>query len=69
MQANGDEGHTKIIGGKGKKVAYKQQAGSRETTTIIITIGADGTALPPAILFAGKGFLVKWKQNNPANAS
>ena len=51
-----DEGHTKIIGGKGKKVAYKQQASSRETTSIIITIGADGTALPPAILFAGKGF-------------
>lgn len=69
LQANGDEGHTKIIGGKGKKIAYKQQAGSRETTTIIITIGADGTALPPTILFAGKGFLVKWKQNNPANAS
>ena len=28
LQANRDEGHTKIIGRKGKKVAYKQQPGS-----------------------------------------
>lgn len=69
LQAGGDEGHTKIIGGKGKKVAYMQRAGPRETTTVIVTVGADGSALPPAVLFSGKGYLAKWKQNNPANAS
>jgi len=37
--------------------------------TIILTIGANGTALPPAVIFAGKGYLVKWQQDNPAKAS
>ena len=69
FQANGDEGGTKIIGAKGKKVQYQQQAGSRETTTVLVTIGGHGGALPPAVIFAGKGYLVKWKQDNPANAS
>jgi hypothetical protein len=56
LQANGDEGHTKIIGGKGKKVAYKQQAGSRETTTIIITIGADGLLFHPQFCLLERAF-------------
>jgi len=68
FQANGDEGHIKVIGKKGKKVQYQQQAGDRNTITVLVTISADGTALPPAVLFAGKGYMVKWKQNNPANA-
>jgi hypothetical protein len=68
FQANGDEGYTKIIGATGKKVQYQQQAGTRENITVLVTIGANGDALPPAVLFAGKGYLVKWKQDNPANA-
>lgn len=70
FQANGGEGagNTKVIGRTGKKIQYQQQGGSRENITVLVTIGADGSALPPAILFAGKGYLVKWKQDNPANA-
>ena len=69
FQANGGEGYAKVIGGKGKKVQYQRQAGSRENMTVILTIGANGTALPPAVIFAGKGYLVKWQQDNPAKAS
>jgi hypothetical protein len=60
FQANGGEGWGKVIGATGKEVQYQQQAGSRENMTVILTIGANGTALPPAVIFAGKGYLVKW---------
>ncbi|CAA7270386.1 unnamed protein product [Cyclocybe aegerita] len=66
--ANGDEGEERVIGGAGKNVQYQQQAGTRETTTVIVNICADGTAIPPAVLFSGKGFAVRWKQDNPAEA-
>jgi len=69
FQANGDEGVAKIIGAKGKKVQYQQQSGTRENITVLATVGGDGSALPPAVLYAGKGYMVKWKQENPANAS
>jgi len=69
FQANGNEGGTKIIGAKGKKIQYQQQAGTRENITVLVTIGAHGAALPPAVLYAGKGYMVKWRQDNPANAS
>ncbi|CAA7264028.1 unnamed protein product [Cyclocybe aegerita] len=68
FQANGDEGEERVIGGVGKNVQYQQQAGTRETTTVIVNICADGTAIPPAVLFSGKGFAVRWKQDNPAEA-
>ncbi|KDR85856.1 hypothetical protein GALMADRAFT_234970, partial [Galerina marginata CBS 339.88] len=68
FQANGAEGWGKVIGAKGKKIQYQQQAGSRETMTVIVTICANGTALPPGVIFAGKGYLVKWRQDNPAKA-
>jgi hypothetical protein len=68
FQANGGEGWGKVIGAKGKKVQYQQQAGSRENMTVILTIGANGTTLPPAVIYAGKGYLVKWQQDNPTKA-
>lgn len=66
---NGDEGHERVIAAPGKKLQYQQQKGTRENITVLVTICADGTVLPPAVIFKGKGYLVKWQQNNPANAS
>lgn len=63
FQGNGEEGWARIIGGKGKKVQYQQQASTRENITVLVMIGANGSAL-----YAGKGYLVKWKQDNSANA-
>jgi len=35
----------------------------------MVTICADGSSLvPPAVIFKGSKYLVKWKQRNPANA-
>ncbi|KIL56474.1 hypothetical protein M378DRAFT_1034675 [Amanita muscaria Koide BX008] len=69
FQANGDEGFEQVIGAKGKKVQYQQQKGTRENITVLVTICADGTAVPPAVIFKGKAYLVKWHQDNPAKAS
>ncbi|KAG5649440.1 hypothetical protein H0H81_003870 [Sphagnurus paluster] len=69
FQPNGDEGFEKVIGAPGKKLQYKQQAGTCENTTVLVTVGAGGVALNPAIIFKGLAYLVRWKQDNPANAS
>lgn len=69
FQANGNEGFERVIRAKGKKVQHQQQKGTRENITVIVTICADGTALPPAVIFKGQGYLVKWHQENPAKAS
>jgi hypothetical protein len=69
FQANGGEGFERVIGAKGKKVQYQQQAGTRENITVLLTIGASGVVLPPVVLYSGKGYLVKWQQENPAKAS
>ena len=69
FQANGGEGFERVIGAKGKKVQY-QQAGMRENITVLLTIGANnGMVLPPVAIYSGKGYLVKWQQENPAKAS
>lgn len=59
----------KVMGAAGKKSQYQQREGSRENITVIVTIGADGTSLAPAVIFKGKAYQPKWKQDNPMNAS
>ncbi len=59
----------RVVGKVGKKIQYQQRDGNRETITVMVTICADGTAIPPAVIFKGKSYLVKWLQNNPLNAS
>ncbi|KAL0058805.1 hypothetical protein AAF712_014488 [Marasmius tenuissimus] len=58
-----------IIGSSSKKMQHKQGGGSRENTTVIVTICADGTALTPTVIFKGTHFKVNWDQENPTNAS
>lgn len=59
----------RVIGAAGKKTQHQQKDGNRENITVIVTICADGTSLPPAVIFKGQNFLVKWDQDNPLNAS
>jgi hypothetical protein len=58
-----------VIGGKGAGPHYQQRDGNLENITVIVTICADGTSTHPAVIFKGRAFQVKWKQDNPANAS
>ena len=58
----------RIIGPTGKKVQHQQRSGDRENITVIVTICADGTSLPPAVIFKGESFQTSWRQDNPLNA-
>jgi hypothetical protein len=59
----------RVIGPKKHGPHYQQRSGNRENITVIVTICADGTALPPAVIFKGSAYQVQWKQENPADAS
>ena len=59
----------RVIGGKGKKVQHQQRDGNLENITVIATICADSSSLPPAVLFKGQAFQMKWAQDNPTKAS
>jgi hypothetical protein len=54
---------------KKKGPQYQQQAGTRENTTVIVTICADGTSIPPTVIFKGAAYQVSWGDDNPLNAS
>ena len=47
----------------------QQESDSRETITAVVTICADGSSIPPLVIFKGKAFSVKWGDNNPLKAS
>lgn len=60
----------RVMGNRSRKgPQYQQVGGDRENITVIVTICADGTATPPAVIFKGQGYQVNWKQDNPADAS
>lgn len=59
----------RVIGAQKKGPHYQQKDGSRENTTVLVTICADGTSTPPAVIMKGSAYQVKWQQNNPTNAS
>jgi hypothetical protein len=69
FQPYGAPGGNQVYGKSGKKNQYQQRDGTRETITVLTTICADGSTLPPAVIFKGEGFLIKWSQDNPLNAS
>ena len=59
----------KVIGPAGRRIQHQQKTGNQENITVMVTICADGSSLiPPAVIFKGSKYLVKWKQRNPANA-
>ena len=58
-----------VIGHCGTKTQHRQGGADCENVTVIVTICADGTVLQPAIIFKGKNFMKKWRNNNVAHAS
>lgn len=59
----------RVIGAAGQKVQYQQGSGERENITVLVTICADGTSIPPAVIFKGEAYQTSWKQDNPLDAS
>lgn len=69
FQPCGSSSGEKVFGAAGQKQQYEQREGSRETITVLACICADGEALPPAVIYKGEDFQVRWKQDNPLDAS
>jgi hypothetical protein len=59
----------RVMGSRKPGPQYQQHDGNRENITVIVTVCADGMSTPPAVIFKGQGYQVKWKQNNPADAA
>ncbi|RPD80572.1 DDE-domain-containing protein, partial [Lentinus tigrinus ALCF2SS1-7] len=59
----------RVIGPAGANVQYQQGSGNRENITVLVTICADGTSTPPAVIYKSEAFHTSWKQDNPLNAS
>ena len=57
-----------VIGPAGQKVQYQQRSGDWENITVLVTICADGTSIPPAVMYKETGFHFSWVQDNPLNA-
>lgn len=67
---NSSEGRKeRVMGSRKLGPQYQQHDGICENITVIVTVCADGKATPPAVIFKGQGFQMKWKQDNPSNAS
>ncbi len=58
----------RVIGPVGQKMQYQQRSGNRENITVLPTICADGTSVPPIIIYKGEAFQAKWLQENPLDA-
>ena len=67
IQSRGTE-HECVFGTRCQGAQYQQCGETHENTTVLVTICADGTSLPPLVIYKGSAFQVKWAQNNPLNA-
>jgi hypothetical protein len=59
----------RVITRPGTKIQHAVEDGNRENVTVMCTVCADGTVLPPVVIFKGQYFLEKWCQNNPIGAA
>src|ERR1700678_2209174 len=69
VQAQGGGEREYVFSPWTKAAPYQQRSGTRENITTNVTICADGTSTPPAVIFQGNTYQVKWGNNNPLNAS
>ena len=69
FQTGKGSSNQKAVGPTGKQIQHQQKTSNWENITVMVTICADGSSpVPPAVIFKGNKYLVKWKQQKPANA-
>jgi len=51
-----------------QKNVQQVENGSQEMVTVIETVCADGSFLPPSVIFQAKRRVLEWGKNNPDNA-
>lgn len=60
---------TRVISPTGSGAQKIQRGGDKENVTVMATICANGTNVPPVVIFKGHYFLERWKQDNPIGAA
>lgn len=55
-----DPSRLRAIGEKGKPLSRVSGGSGRESTTVLACVGADGSFLPPLIVFKGAGIQARW---------
>ena len=59
-----------VIGPAGEKIVKEVTGdGNRENITVLVTICADGSTIPPLVIFKGETYFCKWGENNLLNCS
>ncbi|KDQ58561.1 hypothetical protein JAAARDRAFT_716877, partial [Jaapia argillacea MUCL 33604] len=59
----------RVVSGARKRIQHEQGDGNRELITVFGIICADGTYLPPTVVYKGTNFMKHWlQQENPLNA-
>jgi len=69
VQLRGQGERHYVFGPRTKAAPRELTGGTRENVTVICTICADGTSVPPGIIFKGQAYNIKWAGNNPLDAS
>ncbi|KAJ8914120.1 hypothetical protein NQ315_016196 [Exocentrus adspersus] len=60
MRRASDPSRLRAIGQKGKPLSRVSGGSGRESTTVLACVGADGSVLPPLIVFKGAGVQARW---------
>ena len=68
IQAQGGGECEYVFGPYTKAAPYQQCSGMHEIIITIVAICVDGTSMPPAVIFKGSTYHIKWGENNPLNA-
>ena len=64
-QVNPDRTSTQRVVGESRLHCQHQQGlSNKQTITVLVTIGADGSSISPTTIFKGKKIPVTWKANN-----
>ena len=58
----------KVIACKTTKRAHVQHDGNHENVSVIVTICANGSFVPPVVIFKGQNINSKWLIYNPLEA-
>lgn len=59
-----DPSRLRAIGAKGKPLQRVSGGSGRESTTVLACVGADGSAIPPLIVFKGAAVQARWTSEN-----
>jgi len=64
-QANPDGIPTQqVVGESGLHRQHQQGLSNKQTITVLVTIGADGSSISPTTVFKGKKIPARWRENN-----